>query len=307
MIFMRETGLRLGIDLGGTKCAVVAADEQYRILHKTVYPTGRAGMPEMILDKVLRCCREYLYQERETGRLLSVGVSCGGPLNERTGHILSPPNLPLWKDVGVTELLTETFGVQAFLKNDANACALAEWKMGAGRGTKNMIFLTFGTGMGAGLILNGRLYSGTTGTAGEVGHIRLSESGPEGYGKRGSFEGYCSGGGLSRLAKELTGEHLSAKEICRMADAGDERAIGILQASAKRLGQGLAMLADMLNPEMIVIGSIYQRAGKHFEEEMQRVFREEALAENVSACRIVPAGLGESIGDIACLMAGEGI
>lgn len=304
---MKEKGLRLGIDLGGTKCAVVAADEQYHILHKTVYPTGRDGMPEVILDKVLRCCRAYLYQEGKRGRLLSVGVSCGGPLNERTGHILSPPNLPLWKDVGVTEILTETFGVQSFLKNDANACALAEWKMGAGRGTRNMIFLTFGTGMGAGLILNGKLYGGTSGMAGEVGHVRLSGNGPEGYGKKGSFEGYCSGGGISRLAKDMTGLPLTAKEVCQMADEGDRRARQILRISAKHLGYGLAILADILNPEMIVIGSIYQRAGKHFEKEMYRVFKEEALAGNASACRIVPAGLGEGIGDMACLMAGEDV
>ena len=190
--------------------------------------------------------------------------------------------------------------------NDANACALAEWKFGAGRNTKNMIFLTFGTGLGAGLILNGKLYRGSSGMAGEAGHIRLSDDGPYGYGKHGSFEGYCSDGGIANLANRMLNKSLSAQEVALLADQGDEKAQEVLTISAHYLGKGLAVLVDLLNPEMIVIGSIYARAREHFEAQMHQTLREEALPDNYEMCRIVPAQLGERLGDMASLIAGEG-
>ena len=164
----------IGIDIGGTKCAVVKGtviDDRIKIESKVKFPTP---------DKDEALSRIF----SEVERLMpcnAIGISCGGPLDEERGVIMSPPNLPGWDSVPITKLLTERFGVPAYLLNDANACAVAEWKFGAGRGAENMVFLTFGTGMGAGLILNGRLYSGCCGMAGEVGHIRLSHDGPEGY------------------------------------------------------------------------------------------------------------------------------
>lgn len=132
----------------------------------------------------------------------SVGISCGGPLDPVRGIIQSPPNLPGWCDVPITEIVRAKTGVPVFLQNDANACALAEWRFGAGRGTQNMVFLTFGTGLGAGIIVNGGILNGASGMAGECGHVRLASDGPVGYGKAGSFEGFCSGGGLARQGRE---------------------------------------------------------------------------------------------------------
>ena len=136
----------------------------------------------------------------------AIGVSCGGPLNSRTGVVQSPPNLPGWDDVPIVKILEDAFGIPAFLQNDANACALVEWKYGAGRGCENMVFLTMGTGMGAGVIADGRLLRGARDMAGEVGHLRLEKDGPVGYGKAGSFEGFTSGGGIARLAAGLRRE-----------------------------------------------------------------------------------------------------
>ncbi len=299
--------IRLGIDLGGTKCSVIAADDSYHILHKTVFPTGRDLEPEVILDKIIECCQGYVEKQgAKACRVTKIGVSCGGPLDEKTGYIYAPPNLPLWKEVPITDILSKELGAPAFLMNDANACALAEWKFGAGRNTKNMIFLTFGTGLGAGLILNGKLYRGSSGMAGEAGHIRLSDDGPYGYGKHGSFEGYCSGGGIANLANRMLNKSLSAQEVALLADQGDEKAQEVLTISAHYLGKGLAVLVDLLNPEMIVIGSIYARAREHFEAQMHQTLREEALPDNYEMCRIVPAQLGERLGDMASLIAGEG-
>ena len=214
---------------------------------------------------------------------------------------MSPPNLPGWDDVHIVEWLQNRINVPAFLQNDANACALAEWQFGAGRGCKNMVFLTFGTGMGAGLILDGRLYAGTNDMAGEAGHMRLAPDGPEGYGKRGSFEGFCSGGGIRQLARMELGKDLSCKQLCELADAGDADARRVLEKSADYLGRALAVLIDILNPERIVIGSIYARAERYFKDGALSAIRREALSLSSGVCEIVPAGLGDSIGDIAAL------
>lgn len=213
----------------------------------------------------------------------------------------------------------ERFSVPVGLQNDANACALAEWKWGAGKGCSNMIFLTFGTGMGAGLILDGRLYSGTNDMAGEVGHMRLEDNGPVGYGKAGSFEGFCSGGGIAQLAATMarnsreagnyvsfspTKEDLSAISAQKVGEAaaqGDPLALEIFRIVGHQLGKGLAVLVDLLNPECIVIGSIYGRQQSILEPIVMEELEREALPHSLSVCRIVSAGLQEKVGDYASL------
>jgi glucokinase len=233
--------------------------------------------------------------------------------------IYSPPNLPGWDNVPIVEIFNKKYGVPVAIQNDANACALAEWLMGAGKGTQNMIFLTFGTGMGSGLILNGWLYAGTNDLGGEVGHIRLAPTGPVGFGKAGSFEGFCSGGGIAQLAKSVVTEklqngikvgfcqdvdlaaNLTAKAVAEAAVSGDPAALEIIRISAEYLGRGLAVLIDILNPECIVIGSIYSRNEMLFKPHVDRILGEEAIPSAVEVCRIKPALLGESIGDFAAL------
>jgi glucokinase len=312
----------LGFDIGGTKCAVilgkVADNDELIIVNKRVIPTNK---PVYEMIDLLFITAEYLLFEHHfnTGDLKGIGISCGGPLSSKKGLILSPPNLIGWDRVPIVKMAEERFKVKTLLQNDANACAVAEWKYGAGKGIDNLIFLTFGTGMGAGLILNGRLYSGPSDLAGEVGHIRLSETGPVGFGKAGSFEGYCSGGGIAQLGQIKAREKLqvgqkvgfcnsidqlpniTAKTIAEAALKGDEAAIDVYQTCATYLGRGLALLMDILNPEMIILGSIYGRVQQLLEPVMMEVIKKEAYHESVEACRIVPAGLHENIGDIAAL------
>ncbi|MDY4199616.1 MAG: ROK family protein [Candidatus Fimadaptatus sp.] len=285
-----------GLDIGGTKCALVIGDRTGEVLARWQVATADYGADWQRLINDLLKNAEGIYT-----RPLAAGVSCGGPLSSARGVIMSPPNLPGWDDVHIVEWLQNRLSVPAFLQNDANACALAEWQFGAGRGCKNMVFLTFGTGMGAGLILDGRLYAGTNDMAGEVGHVRLEPDGPEGYGKRGSFEGFCSGGGIRQLAQMELGKDLSCKQLCELADAGDADARHVLEKSADYLGRALAVLIDILNPERIVIGSIYARAERHFKDGALSAIRREALSLSSGVCEIVPAGLGDSIGDIAAL------
>lgn len=284
-----------GLDIGGTKTALCAADVHGKVLCRHQLATQEAKSWESLLEELMQ------WGSANAPAPAAIGVSCGSPMNSRTGYILSPPNLPGWDNVPVTDWLTGRMGVPAFLQNDANACALAEWQYGAGEGVPNMIFLTFGTGFGAGLILNSKIYEGTNGMAGEIGHVRMAADGPWGYGKNGSMEGFCSGGGLKQLAQTYTGTAWTAKELVERADAGDPDAIRALQCSAHKLGAGLSILIDLFNPDRIVIGSIFARAERWFRKEMEEVIAQEALEINRSTCKIVPAALGDSVGDIAAI------
>ena len=280
----------IGIDIGGTKCAVTRGSGT-RIDEKIRFDTtGRDETLARIFDATAQLM---------TRDVTTIGVSCGGPLDAKRGVILSPPNLPDWDDVHITEMLRNRFGVSAYLCNDADACALAEWRYGAGVGTDSMIFLTFGTGIGAGLILGGRLYSGACGMAGEIGHVSLYEDGHIGYNKRGSVEGYCSGGGIAQYGKG------SARELGVRAEKGDAEAVSIYERVGSDLGKALAILVDILNPEAVVIGSIYVRSREFIEPSMRRSLEKYALAQSVAAVRIVPAALGESLGDCAALCVAE--
>jgi len=314
----------LGIDIGGTKCAVIIGridgEGRIQIIKKSSFPTETCKGFEYTINRIFSAVDELLGDSGLTSENLSaIGISCGGPLDSKKGLVMSPPNLPGWDNIPVVDLFEKKYGVKTSLQNDANACALAEWKYGAARGYENAVFLTFGTGMGSGLILNGKLYAGTNDMAGEVGHIRLERTGPVGYGKAGSFEGFCSGGGIAQLAQTMALEKLqmgekvsfcesfdrmnniTAKSVAEAAFAGDALAIEIYRICGHYLGVALSILIDILNPEVIVLGSIYGRAQALIEPEMRKVILRECVSHSHKVCQIVPAGLGENIGDYAAL------
>ncbi len=309
----------LGIDIGGTKCAIIYGKrhgDNVEIADKTRFET--TGVDETIA-RILNELEAMMKKHDLTpDNTLAVGISCGGPLSSERGVVMSPPNLPGWDNIPICRLVTERTGIKANLQNDANACAIAEWKFGAGRGTRNMVFLTFGTGLGAGIIANGQIYAGTNDNGGEVGHIRLSEWGPVGYGKAGSFEGFASGGGIAQMAKILlkekfqmgekvdwctpdTLDEVTAKLVAEQAAKGDPLARQVYDTSAMYLGRGLSIIIDILNPEVIVIGSIFARCEDMLRPGMQRVIDAEALPGAARVCKVVPAALGEAIGDYASL------
>lgn len=308
----------IGIDIGGTKIAVSAGRERgdtIDIMERVCFATI-ANEPDKNTAGIVQIIESY---QQKYGEPEAIGISCGGPLDIDRGIILAPPNLPGWDKVHIIEKIKEQFAGEVAIENDADACALAEFRYGAGRGTSSMIFLTFGTGLGAGLILNGELYRGAGGNAGEVGHIRLQKTGPVGYYKAGSFEGFCSGSGIKKLGRLLIDEHinsgtatewakrnqnnsaLSAKEIADAAYRGDSIAVEIMNLCGTRFGEGISILLDVLNPEMIVVGSVFVRCGDLLEKAMREAIAREALADNARACKIVPARLGEQIGDFAAL------
>lgn len=296
----------IGFDIGGTKCAVSVGEhtkEGIQIINKKVIPTDLSVSPETMIDRMCALVEEM------TDDFSRIGISSGGPLDSKKGVILSPPNLKGWDNVEIVKILTKRYNGKVNLCNDANACALAEWRYGAGRGCDNMAFLTFGTGLGAGLILNGRLYSGSRDMAGEVGHIRLAEYGPVGYGKAGSFEGFASGNGIAGLGKIKAEEmaqrgksvswkdDVSAKNIAKCAFEGHRDAIDLFCEVGKNLGRGLSVLMDILDLDKIVLGGIFPRCESLLRASMEAVVKKEALC----PCPIEAAELKENIGDIAAL------
>ena len=288
----------LGIDIGGTKTGLSIGLTDGTIVESSRFPTE--GSPEEIIDLISSRLRDMM-SRNAVSHPLAIGISCGGPLDSKTGMIMNPPHLHGWNDIGITGILSRRFGIPAFLQNDANACALAEWKWGNGRGFDNVIFLTCGTGLGAGLILDGRLYEGTSGMSGEIGHIRLSEDGPYCYGKRGSIESFCSGAGIGLLYEARTGLRISAKEVFSRAYEGEDDACQVIDTAARKLGSAVAMLLDLLNPQRVIIGSIYSRNEKLLKDRMEEVLESECLAQTFRDCRVVPAALGDDLGDKAAL------
>ena len=307
----------IGFDIGGTKCAVSLGeimDGNIRVLHRQETPT--VATAQETLSVLAPFVKEWVKKYGVT----KAGISCGGPLSSEKGLIVSTPNLPQgWHGFYIVQYVKEEFGLSAKLQNDANACAVAEWKFGAGKGCDNVVFMTFGTGLGAGLILDGKLYSGTNDNAGELGHIRLDRFGPVGFGKAGSFEGFCSGGGIAQLGytlamekvqmgsypayftKGMTAADVTAKSIAEAAYAGDQTAIEVYRTCGEYLGRGLSIVIDLLNPQVIVIGSVFARSRDLLWEAAKTVIDREALTDAVRCCRVVPAGLGEHIGDYAAV------
>ena len=307
----------LGFDIGGTKCAVITArwkDQEITLLKKEKCATDTTISPTDMINKLMDMADGIL-----EGKPDAIGISCGGPLDSKNGIIICPPNLPGWINVEIVKQIEAHYGAPAHLQNDANACAVAEWKFGAASGMQNVVFMTFGTGLGAGLILDGRLYSGTNDNAGEVGHIRLDRFGPVGFGKAGSFEGFCSGGGIAQLGYTMAVEamqngisplyfrsgmtpgEVSARSVADAAIAGDPTAIEVYRICGEYLGRGLSVIIDILNPEAVVIGSIFTRCRDLLWEETKKFIEKEALSASAQVCQILPAGLGEQIGDYAAI------
>ena len=310
----------LGIDVGGTKCAVTLTkvDKGIHILEKRRFDSNAVNGLDYMLERIYAAADELV--KLAPDGIEAIGVSCGGPLDSKRGVVLCPPNLPGWINVPICKMLTERYKVPAFLQNDAKACALVEWKLGAGRGCDNMIFLTMGTGMGSGIISGGKLLTGVCDMAGEVGHLRLEKDGPVGFGKAGSFEGFTSGGGIGRQAQELTKrlisegrtpawsrdgialEDVSAKVMAEYANNGDKDALEFYAHIGTMLGKGLALLTDALNPERIVIGSIFTRSEQLLRASMQAELEKECIPYSLDALKVLPAETGEALGDYAATM-----
>ena len=308
----------VGLDIGGTKCAAVLAEvvgDSIRIADKIRFATG--GLAP---DEVTARFADFVRQHQSTYDIRKIGISAGGPLDPVAGTLICPPHLPLWHGYNVVDRMQKLTGIVTSIENDANTCAIAEWKFGAGRGVDNMVFLTMGTGFGGGLILDGKLYRGVCDQAGEVGHLKITERGSFGYGKVGAAEGTVSGAGIADYAKSVVKKRVAAGDrpaildrangdidaidarlVGDMAKEGDELALKIFAHVGKYLGRVLATIIDLINPELIVIGGVYMRCEALLRPTMLKEIKKEALSISADRCRIVPAELGESVGDYSAI------
>ena len=302
----------VGLDIGGSKIAVVEGTRDARILQRREIATEAERPFDDRLPALVSLVKQLVEQAARDGReVRALSVSVGGPLRISEGVLLNPPHLPGWHGVRLKERLEESFPLlPVYVEHDGNAGALAEFRFGVGRerpGLQHLIFLTFGTGLGAGLIVNGQILHGATDMAGEVGHWRLSNQGPESYGKTGSWEAFSSGAGIVELASLRFPHRWSRKtpirEIVEAMLDEDQDALAIASEAGTWMGRGVALLIDALNPQVIVLGSLAVLLGERVLTPLRRVAAEEALAGAAAACEIVPSVFGVAIGDVSALMA----
>ena len=302
----------VGFDIGGTKTAIVEGTREAEILQREELATEARRPFEETFPRILQSAHRILETAAGAGReVIALSVSIGGPLRIAEGVLIDPPHLPGWHGVHLKARLEQEFPrLPVFIEHDGNAGALAEFHFGAGKGRaelRHLIFLTFGTGLGAGLIINGQVLHGATDTAGEVGHLRLAWEGPTGFGKAGSWEGFASGQGLVELAAQMFPRRWSQgsaiREVVEAMLADDPQALAVAAEAGKWMGRGMALLVDTLNPQMIVLGSLAVALGDRVLAPARQALAEEALPQAAAACEIVPARLGKRIGDVASLMA----
>ena len=283
----------IGVDLGGTKIAAGLVDRAGRIEARREVATPTES-EEAVLTAIERTV-EGLFDDD----VAALGLGVPSTVDQKTGRAVSSVNIPL-TDVPLRDHLAERFGVPCGIDNDANAAAIGEWQAGAGRGTRNMIMLTLGTGVGGGLILDGRPYRGSVGAAAELGHMVIEHDGRPCQGTctgRGHLEAYATGLAAADDAREAFGPDADTHVLIERAVARDERALEILDAIARRLGSALGTLVNVFNPEMIVIGGGWGEAADDFLLERAReVMLRESLSPGRELVRVVPAELGPDAG-----------
>lgn len=292
----------LGLDIGGTKSAAVVGDVSGMTLARVGGPTpsdwraALAAFNGWLHEACARC-------GYAPANAVALGVSCGGPLDSKTGIVYSPPNLPGWDAVPLRALLEEAFSLPVQVENDANATALAEHRWGAGIGCQNMAFLTIGTGIGAGLILDGKLYRGRGDLAGEIGHATVWPDGPMCLcGKRGCLETLASGTAIGRMGRECFGEtDITAFDVCVRARNGDLSARKILADAAHWMGVGLANLLQTLNLERIVLGTLAVHAGDLLLPAIRQETERYCWPRVWEGVQVLPAALGDVAQDQAAL------
>jgi glucokinase len=302
----------IGLDIGGTKTACVEGTADAQILQRIEWPTQAERPFAEVFPQLNAQVRSVIDATKQEGRSpVAISVSVGGPLRIEEGFLINPPHLPGWHNLPLKKRLSEAFpNLPVVIEHDGNAGALAEFHFGVGKGRadlQHLIFLTFGTGIGAGFIVNGQILRGASDTAGEVGHWRLADNGPLGFGKRGSWESFASGAGLIELAAQMFPARWTSRtpisELVHAMVEDDPEALQVAEVAGTWMGRGLALLIDALNPQIIVFGSLGVVLGERIFASARRVIAAEALPQAAAACELLPSALGRHIGDVAALMA----
>jgi glucokinase len=281
-----------GIDLGGTQVRVALARSDGRILSSARTRTALLGSPERLAEWVA----EQVARRSDRQSLRQAAIGAPGPIDTVNGILVNPPNLAGWKEVPLVSLLSRALGCPVHLQNDANLAGLGEFHKGAGRGTRTMVYVTWSTGVGGALILDGQLFSGAHGAAGEIGHMVLDPNGPlDACGQRGCVEAFCGGGSISRQ----TGR--STAELFASAARGDREAEEVVQRVATYMGQAMISLTNLIDPEVIVVGGGISRSWRQVAPIMEAVLRSSPFITPARRPRIRRGRLGDRAGQVGAV------
>ncbi len=295
----------LALDIGGTKIALGRFLRDGKLEEKIIFPTKAERGYKKILDEIIGNIKRL-----KTNDTIALGIGCGGPLDSEKGVILSPPNLPGWDNVPLKEHLESTLNIPVFLDNDANTACLGEYYFGAGKGVRNLVYITVSTGIGGGIIIDGKILHGQRDSAGEVGHQTIIPDGPLcNCGNRGCLEALASGIAIAKRAKEaiLKGEdtilrewgkeeNISAEFVRRAYLQGDKVSERIWKDALEYLGIGVGNIITIISPERVILGGGIMKAGEEVLETVRRVVRERVKLVPVDKVEIVPSKLGEEVG-----------
>lgn len=316
---MLKTEYVVGVDVGGTKIATGLMNTNGKIIDQTIVPTEAEKGPRSVINRII----DTTYQVIEKSNIMkknvrALGIGVPGPLNTKKGLVKNPPNLPYWDNVPIVKILEKEFKLPIIMENDANAATIAEYLFGKGKGLDNFIYITVSTGIGGGIITDGKLFKGESGNAVEIGHMTINFKGPQcGCGNYGCWEAYASGSALAGFAKEgiasgkktlikeLAGKNsISAEHVFAAALQGDTFAKELVEKEGFYLGVGLANIINTFNPKLISIGGGLSNAWDMFYEKMICVVNSLALKANNEDVRIVKASLGKNVGLVgACAIA----
>src|SRR5579864_6329136 len=280
-----------GIDLGGTQVRVALARSDGRLVTSIKTRTHLLPTPQAMVD----WAAGEIDRHRGREKVRSITIAAPGPIDLKRGVLVNPPNLP-WKNVPLEAMLSAATGAKVYLANDADMAALGEFTRGAGRGTRNMVFITWSTGVGGGMIIDGKLHRGSHGTAAEVGHMIIDPNGPlDACGQRGCLEAFIGGRNLARE----TGR--PAAELFAEAARGNRRALMLVERAARYMGTALISLTNVIDPEMFVIGGGISRSWKLIYPTMIETLRSSPFNKPARRPRVRRAKLGDRAGQVGAV------
>ncbi|MFH1458519.1 MAG: ROK family protein [Candidatus Omnitrophota bacterium] len=294
----------IGIDLGGTNLKIALLDSNCRILKKEVVSTRRfaekASLIQALCDSVNRTIGKNHLTRKE---IVGVGLGLPGPIDHRLGLVHYFPNIPGWKEVNLRSILKKKLKLPIFLDNDANVMALAEYALGAGRSFKNILCLTLGTGVGGGLVIQGKLYRGKDNAAGEFGHLPINEKGPScNCGGQACLESYIGNNRILAEARRVFHRAISLEELSALAKKGNKRAKAIWLRVAERLGVALAGMANLLNLDAVIIGGGVAGAGTFFFQKIRDTIKKRAMSVQAKRMKVLTAKLGSDAGMVGAAL-----
>ena len=299
-----------GIDLGGTNLKIALLDLKYRIKHKTVLNTQRFTRKEELISAIVDSIHNILEDNNlKRANLLGVGLGLPGPIDFEKGIVHFFPNIPGWKEVKLKTILERRLRLPVFVDNDAKVMCLAEYKLGAAKGSTNAICITLGTGVGGGLIINGKLYRGLSNAAGEIGHLPINEEDRLcNCGGRACLEAYVGNNRILKEAKGIFRRDITLEELSYLAKKQNRQAKNIWLRVAQRLSVALVGTVNLLNPDCIVIGGGVANAGRILFDKVKKVISSQAMRVQARHVKVFKAKLGNNAGLIgAAILVKEGM